>query len=240
MSQADWNLSGSSLGSGSVVVVETAAFPVAPGAADNFAQLMNSTTTAIGVVAYFHNGVGFAPTTAGGLMQGCIKKGISAGTAGWSPFLMACLQGTGTVADEAYILGFANTNPARLVLRKGALTGGLPDVAPPANPGDPLVQGVIARSEDVFAVDEWVHLRLMVRVNGNLDAVITCERNDLSLHAANAPVWQAIPGIDQIVDDGAGALTGTPAFQLGRWGYGAWFGDTQRRAMFDELYIEAD
>lgn len=240
MAQADWNLCGSSLGSGSVVVVETAAFPVADGAADTFAQLMNSLTTSIGVVAYFHNGSGFAPTTSGGLVQGCIKKGVSAGTAGWSPFLMATLQGTGTVADVAYILGLSNTNPARLVLRKGALTGGLPDVLPPENLGDPLVQGVIARSSDVFAIDEWLHLRLQVRVNGNLDAVITCERNDLTLHDASSPVWQAIPGIAQFVDDGAGAVTGSPSLQSGRFGYGCWFGDTQRRALFDEIYLEAD
>lgn len=240
MSQSDWNLAGGSLGSGAVTIVETAAFAVAPGAGDSFVQLLNSQTTSAGVVAYFHNGTGFAPSSAGGLVQALLKKGVSAGAAGFAPFVMGCLQGTGTTSDVAYILGLSNTDPARLVLRKGALTGGVPDVQPPENIGDPLTQGVILRSTDVFPVDQWLHLRLQVKVNTNLDAVITVERNDITLHGANAPVWTAVPGMEQYVDDGAGAKTGTPSLQSGRWGYGCWFGDTQRRAMFDELYLEVD
>ncbi len=187
---------------------------------------------------------GFAPTpaTKGGLASMALNRATSGGASGWAPFVFVNLGGT-DVANEAYMLGIADASPGHIVLRKGALSGGLPDVAPGTS-------GVIWRSDEVVAIDEWAHIRLMVAGNANGDAVITCWRSDLAAHAITSPTWVAIAGQrlaagggtvadTGITDDGAGIITGSPAFTSGYMGYGVHVSNTARVALVDGFACEA-
>ncbi len=96
---------------------------------------------------------------------------------------------------------------------------------------------ILARSTATFTPGTWVHLRLEMVCNGNLDTVLNCYQNDLALHDVDAPVWAAIPGMSQFIDDPAGILSGSLPFVGGRAGFGARVTDATRRAYFDHVAI---
>lgn len=228
-----------------VTRVETAAF-AAPYGGGAFVQAFRSTNVGTGVVAFFYNGDGFAPTPANkaGVARMALKRATSGGPTGWAPFVFVGLSGT-DVSSSAYILGIGDASPGHLVLRKGPLNGGCPDVAPGT-----AGSGVLWRSDEVVQIDEWAHIQLMVAGNANGDAVISIYRNNLALHSITSPTMTLVPGqriavggeIVQdtgLIDDGAGILTGTPALTNGRFGYGCYFDDVARVALVDGFYCEA-
>lgn len=200
-----------------------------PSGGGTFVYGMRSEQVVVGAVARMTNQANFAPTPTnkGGSVRGALQRGVSAGSNGFQPFLFIGGQGA-DVLSNAYLLGLADGESSRIALVKGPVASGIPDVAPGSN-------GVLRRSTATFAIGTWLHLRLDMRVNANGDTVLTVYRNDLGAQAVSSPVWAAVPGLEQFVDDAIGANSGTVPYTNGRMGYGARFSDVYRRCYFDHL-----
>ncbi len=227
------------LNSSQVKKVATAAL-APPGGGGSFLSAWNTIVVASGSSASFFNGSGFAPCTKGGIISAALQRGTSGGTTGWANYVFLGLQGT-AITNNAYLFGLSDSSPSHLVLRKGALSGGLPDVAPG-------LQGVIWRSTATYPIGAWVHLQLMGAYNLNTDMVLSV--NVSTTGDVTAPTWVALPGIaiagsvtpagnNGLIDDGAGIITGTPSYAGGRFGIGAQFTDVNRVAIFDAISIVA-
>jgi len=229
MASTDWNVCDDSLGTGSVKRGATAGFAPPPGGG-SFIYGFASKDTSVGAVGLFVNLTNFAPSAKGAKVTGALKRATSGGPTGFSVFLFSCLQGP-SVDDQGYMLGLEDEDPSRIVLRKGALSGGLPDVAPGGS-------GVLRRSNATFALDTWKHLRLDVIAELNGDVRLQVFVNDLSLHnLGTAPTWAAIPGMDEFVDDALGINSGTAPFTSGRHGFGFRTSDVTRNAFVDHVEV---
>lgn len=236
MAESDWSECTGVLNSSSVVRgVSQGITP--PNGGGSALYGVNSLINTTGVVARYTNLANFNPATKGADVQMAIQRGAGGGQTGWSAFIFCCLGGV-DVGDVAYILGLSDGDPGHIVLRKGALTLGLPD--------DPVgTSGVLAVSTDTIAVGEWVHLRLEAVVNPSGDVVLNVYRNeDLASDDVSAPDWQPIDGMRDfvggapggqtaIIDDVLGVNTGSVPLTSGRAGYGMHSSSDVRRAYFD-------
>jgi len=183
---------------------------------------------ATGAVALFANLANFAPMAKGGSIRGVLQRGPGGGPTGFSPFLFLCCQGN-SINDSAYLLGLSDDDPHRIVLRKGAVTVGLPNADGP---------GVLLKSAASFAQATWVHLRLDVIVNTNGDVVLKVFQNDLAAHALGTPPdWQPVSGMVEFIDDHLGINSGWQPLTSGRGGFGFSVKDVTRRAYFDHLEL---
>jgi len=231
MSELDWTELTSSLGAGTVRRgVTGGATP--PNGGTTFVYGWNSLNASEGVHALYTNQTNFAPMSKGGSISAAIKRAPSGGRLNFAPFLFMSLNDNDT-SSEGYMLGLSDSDPAQIVLRKGALTGGLPDdiiAIPP-----PL--GVLRHTVDGVPVDEWRHIRMDVIANDNGDVVINVSQNDLTQHAVTAPVWVPIPGMGQFVDDVLGVNSGSPPLVGGYAGFGFYTRDASRRAYIDHVEI---
>ncbi len=241
MAQSDHTECVDNLSAASLKFIAGGGFTTPPGGG-TFCGAWKSLDATPGLSTRFFNGTGLAPAPKGGVVQAALRRGIGAGETGFAPFLIICLGGTANT-NNAYILGLADGSPSHLVLRKGQLVGGLPDVAP----GN---QGVLWRSTDVWAVDTWVHIRLMAAVNLNGDTVLSVWQNDLTAPGATVldvdQNWVQVPGLNMldvsgsgITDDAAGINTGTPSLTSGRLGWGCWKNDVNRVAYIDHIQAAA-
>lgn len=239
MAQADWTVLDGSLGAGNVIRGATGGFAPPPGG-DQMVYGFNSLDVSQGAVGLFCNRLNFAPMAKGGTIEGCVKRGLSGGPTGFAPFFYMQLQGP-SIGDNAYLLGIADGDPAHLVLRKGTLATGLPDLAPQAPDN-----GILRRSTATVPVDTWVHLRLDVIVNTNGDVRLVVFQNDLALHPLNtAPDWKPVPGMTDtvggvstsFVDDVLGVNSGSPPLTSGRAGWAFWTRDVTRRAFVDHVRL---
>lgn len=229
MAEADWTELNDSLGAGSVRRGVTAGI-TPPDGGGSFVYGFNSVDTAIGAVGFFTNQVGFSPITKGVRIIGCMKRGTSGGATGFSPMLFASLDGL-SVNDEGYLVGLGDGSPSRITLRKGSISGGLPDL-------DPGSSGVLARGTETFDVDEWVHLRLDVIANPSGDVRLQVYQNDLDANPLSGPpVWEAVPGLSEVIDDALGVNTGSVPFVGGYAGFAFRKSNVTRRAYFDHLEI---
>lgn len=229
MAQADWTVANDSLDTATVRRGVTAGI-ARPSGGGSFLYGMNSIAIASGAVALFVNLANFAPMAKGGIVRGAIKRGVSGAPSNFSPFLFIGLQGP-SVNDNAYLLGLADEEPSRIVLRKGKLSDGIPAAAPGS-------LGVLRRSTQSYAVDTWLHLMLMMVYNTNGDVVLQCFQSDLGAHAVTAPSWAAIPGMDAFTDDALGVNSGSVPYTSGRVGFGGAFKDVTRRMYFDHIAPE--
>jgi hypothetical protein len=236
MAETNWNFLTSGLDAASVARGVSSGFAPPPGGG-NFLFGFHSLDASSGAVGLYCNEVNFNPlkddasNDTGGSISGAVKRGISGGTTGFSPFLFIGLQGD-TVNDKGYFLGLSNNDPYDIILVKGVLTNGL----------DPTAAGVLARGSVTYLPDVWHHLRLDMIVNPNGDVVLNAYRNDLSLHNVNAPVWEDIPGISQFIDDALGvnsALAGNPDLPYvgGRVGFAFTTSEQARRSFLDWIII---
>lgn len=232
MAEADFTVLTSSLSSGSVDRGATAGI-ARPNGGGGFVYGFNSLDTSNGVVGLFCNLTDFAPMAKGGSIRGAMKRGIGGGKTNFAPFLFIGLGGP-AVSDLGYMIGLADADPSRIILRKGTLSGGLPD----AVISQPPTSGVLRRSTATVQNDEWVHLRLDMIVNLNGDVVLNAYRNDLIANAVTSPTWDPIPGVAQFIDDSLGVNSGTAAFTSGRAGWGFHTKDVTRRAFFDHIEIQ--
>lgn len=215
-----------------------------PNGGGNFVYGFNSLIVTPGAAGWFVDAVNFAPTPAnkGGSIRGAIQRGISAGTGAFAPLFFLLGQGT-SVNDNAYILGLQDDSPYRIALRKGSVVSGVPSGA--ANPGGP--NNILRRSTATFAPGAWHHLRLDAVVNLNGDVILKVFANDLGANSVAAPVWAAIPGLEDpalvashgvgtcFVDDSLGVNSGSASYTSGRMGFGFRSADISRRGYFDHI-----
>lgn len=228
MSEADWTECTDVLPNGSIRRAVTAGATPPPGGG-SFVYGWNSVVTDEGAHALFANQVSFAPMAKGGRVTAAMKRSPSGGPLGFAPFIFVALQGT-SVNDEAYMLGLADGDPSHVVLKKGALVDGLPDLAPGGV--------VLRRSVETVAVDAWKHLRLDVITNTNGDVRLQVFKNDLDANPlSGAPVWTAIPGMAEFIDDALGVNSGSLPFVGGYSGFGFWSTNVTRRAQIDHLEV---
>jgi len=229
MAETDWTFLNDGLDAAAVDRGVTNGIARPPGGG-NFLYGFNSLSTAQGTVALFTNQLNFAPMQKGGSVRGAIQRGISGGPLNFAPFLFLGLQGP-SVNDLGYLLGLGDGDPHHIVLRKGALSGGLQDIPPGT-------EGVLRRSTATFAPGTWLHLRLDMVVNQNGDVLLQVFQNDLVAHPiGTAPSWQPVPGMDQFIDDALGINSGSQAFTSGRGGFGFFTKDVTRRGFLDQVEV---
>ena len=224
----DWSYLKEAIDMHSVDRGVTAGIEAPPGGGD-FVFAFNSLTLAKGGVALFANMDDFAPMAQGGSIRGCIQRGPSGGPTGFSPFFFLCCPGD-SVNDSAYMLGLSDEDPCRIVLRKGAITTGIPDSDGP---------GVLLASGPSFAQGDWLHLRLDAIINPNGDVILRVFSNDLDSNPLGTPPdWQPVAGMDSFIDDHLGINSGSQPFSNGgRAGFGFAVSDVTRRAYFDHIEL---
>jgi hypothetical protein len=229
MAETDWTFLNDGLDAAALDRGVTTGIARASGGG-NFVYGFNSLSTAQGAVGLFTNQVNFAPMQKGGSVRGAIQRGLSGGALNFAPFLFIGLQGP-SVNDVGYLLGLGDGDPHHIVLRKGAIAGGLADVPPGT-------QGILRRSTGTFGPAAWLHLRLDMIVNQNGDVLLQVFQNDLAAHPlVTAPSWQAVPGMEQFIDDTLGINSGSQPFTSGRGGFGFFTKDVTRRGFFDQIEV---
>lgn len=226
MAEADWSFLTGGLGVGVVDRGVTSGM-TPPNGGGSFVYGFNSLATTAGSVGLYTNQANFIPMAKGGSVRGAVKRGASAATTNFSPFLFIGMQGT-AVSDLCYMLGLQDTEPYHIVLRKGQMSGGIPE-------GAPGTLGILRRSTATFSPDTWHHLRLDMVVNVSGDVYLKCFANDLTANAVTAPSWAAIAGMDDFVDDSLGINSGSAPYTSGRVGFGFVSSDISRRAFVDHL-----
>jgi hypothetical protein len=227
VAETDWTFLNDGLDAATVDRGVTTGIARPPGGG-SFLFGMNSLSTAQGVVGLFTNQVNFAPMAKGGSVRGAVQRGVSGGPLNFAPFFFVGLQGP-SVNDLGYLLGLGDGDPHHIVLRKGNLSGGLPDIPPGT-------QGVLRRSTATFLPGTWVHLRLDMVVNLNGDVLLQVFQNDLVANPlSGAPSWQPIPGMAEFIDDALGINSGSQPFTSGRAGFGFFTKDVTRRGFFDHV-----
>lgn len=229
MAETDWTFLNDGLDAATVDRGVTTGIARPPGGG-SFVFGFNSLSTAQGAVALFTNQLNFAPMAKGASARGAIQRGVSGGPLGFAPFLFAGLQGP-SVNDLGYLLGLGDGDPHHVVLRKSALSGGLPDIPPGT-------QGVLRRSTGTFLPGTWVHLRLDMVVNLNGDVLLQVFQNDLVANPlGGAPSWQPVPGMSEFIDDALGINSGTQPFTSGRAVLGFFTKDVTRRGFLDHVEV---
>lgn len=238
MAESDWTILTDSLGGASVARGVTAGIDK-PNGGGSFVYGFNSKAVVDGAVGLFANLVNFAPMSKGGSVRGALKRAPSGGNTGFAPFLFIGLQGP-SVNDLGYLLGIGDDEPGHIVLRKGAIVGGLPDLAP-----NPPSTSVLMRSTETFENDTWLHLRLDMIRQGSGDVLLQVFANDLDVNPVTSPVWERItgmegpqyPSIEGFVDDALGVNTGSAPYTSGRAGFAFRVEDVTRRGFFDHLEV---
>lgn len=238
MAEADWTVLSDSLGGASVAKGVTAGV-LKPAGGGDFVYGFNSKAIVDGAVGLHNNQANFVPMSKGGSVRGALKRAPGGGKTGFAPFLFVGLQGA-SVNDQGYLLGLGDDDPHHIVLRKGSLASGLPDVTP-----NPPTTDVLMRSTEAYEEDTWLHLRLDMILQGSGDVLLQVFMNDLDTNDVTAPVWENITGMEGpqyptilgFVDDALGVNTGTSPFTSGRGGFGFRVEDVTRRAFFDHLEI---
>ena len=94
------------------------------------------------------------------------------------------------------------------------------------------------RSTATFTPGTWLHLRFDMVVNLNGDVLLQAFQNDLVAHPiGTAPSWQAIPGLDQFIDDALAVNSGSQPFTSGRGGFCFFTKDVTRRSFLDQVEV---
>lgn len=228
MAETDWTFMADGLDSSAVKRGVTLG-PTKPNGGGSYVFGCNSQVVTAGAVGLFYNAAGFAPAASGWSIRGAMKRGVSGSPTGFSPMLFAGAQ-SNSVNGSAYLLGLDDDDPHSITLVKAAIVGGVPSAAPPT-------LGVLARGTETFLNDTWLHLRLDMIVNVNGDVILQAFRNDLTANPVTAPVWTAVPGLVQFIDDALGVNSGSAPLTSGYAGFAFATKDVTRRAFFD--YIEA-
>ncbi len=245
MAELDWTIVDGSQDTNTVARGVTAG-QSPPNGGSSFTFGFNSLSATLGAVGYYVNATGnsganarFAPmqtdgsVASGGSIRAAMQRGTSAEPqTTFAPMLFINLKSgltsTPNVNDVAYLLGLEDSNPSRIVLRKGPLNGGL---------SVDTSLSTIRVSADTVAPGAWIQLRLDAIFNLNGDVVLKVFRNDLAVNAVTAPVWEAVPGMTDFVDDALAVNTGTTPLKGGFCGYAFYSAGLQKRAYFDQLEV---
>ncbi len=232
MSEADWSVLNDGIATASLKRNVTPGTTPPPGGG-SFTFGFNSLDLTVGASGLFVNLTNFAPMAKGGKITGAVQRGLSGGPTGFAPLFFLGLQGP-SVNDVGYLLGLADADPAHIVLKKGTIVTGLPDLAP-----DAPSNGILRRSTKTVELDEWVHLRIDMIVNLTGDVVLKVFENDLDVNPlSGAPVWTAIAGMADFIDDNLQVATGTAPLTSGRAGKAFFTQDVTRRGFFDHVTLD--
>jgi len=239
MAQSNWTVLSGSLSSPQIEHGVTAGV-AKPNGGGNNVYGVNSLEIVDGCIGLIPNLANFAPMAKGGTIQAAVKRGVSGGPTGFAPMLFIGL-GTASVSGACYILGLSDGNPYHIELRKGLLSGGLPDAG--VNPASG--SHILMRSIAAFDPDQWHHLRLDMILEGTGDVLLQCFQSDLGSHLVTAPVWVTIPGmegpqapaINGFIDDALAINTGSAPLTSGRAGIAVRLEDVTRRAFFDHVEV---
>lgn len=232
MSEADWGVFSDGLTSPSVLSGVTSGEGV-PNGGGSFVFGFNSAVNTAGAAALYAAQVNFAPMAKGMSISAAIKRGVSGGPTNFSPFIFCGAQNNVFGANpgtSAYMLGLADADPHWITLVKAPMLTGTPGLQPPQG-------GVLAVGNETFLNNTWLHIRLDMIVNTNGDVILQMFRNDLTVNLVTAPVWFALPGAAQFVDDSLGVNSGSAPFTSGYGGFGFATKDITRRAYFDQLVV---
>lgn len=228
MAEVDWTVVAGSLTTGDTDRGVTNAQGNPNGGA-SFIHGFSSLTGVVGAVGLFANQAGSNPMAKGARVSGAMKRLPGAAETGWSAFLFAALQDD-AIDSDCYMLGLADSNPAKLVLRKGALDGGLQSQVIGQD-------GVLAISDASFAEDTWIHVRMDVVVNLNNDVIITVSANDLVSNQVDEPEWAGVAGMSPVLDDAFGQLLGSRGLVGGRAGFGFEQRGSNRTSFLDHIEV---
>ncbi len=229
MAEADWTALDLGLDSSALRAGVTNGAVARPNGGGNFVFGFNSRVTTQGAAGYFVNLVSFAPMAKGMSVRGCIQRGLSGSPMNFAPMFFACLGGT-SIADVGYLFGLEDADPHHIVCRKGSVATGLPS----ASVGS---QGVISKSTATYSIGTWLHLRMDVIAEPNGDVLIQFFQNDLNAHTCTSPVWTAIPGMTDFLDDHLDVATGSDPLASGYGGFAFQTKDVTRRGYFDQIEV---
>jgi hypothetical protein len=197
MAQLDWkNIVGSAVAPDVERGVSAAITP--PNGGGTFVYGVNSISLVNDVAGIYVDLVGVSPTSSGVRVSAALQRGASGNSTGQASYIWVQSTGTG-IADTAYILGLSDADPSRIILRKGRVVDGLPDLTP-----DPLTNGNLLASTATYSQGEWVHIRLSAIVQDTGDVLLRVEQNeDIGTNPVTAPVWTVPAGME-----GTGSITG--------------------------------
>jgi len=237
MAEADFQVLLGSLSTSSVARGVTAGVSK-PNGGGSFVYGFNSLAIVDGAAALACGLTNFYPTLSGGSIRGALMRGAGGGNTDFAPFLFIGLNGN-NVSNSGYLLGLGDADPYHIILRKGSIVTGLPDLVP-----DPDgAEHVLMRSTETYEIDKWLQLRLDMIVQGSGDVILQCYQNDLDTNPVTAPVWELIPGmlgplypgITGFVDDALGVNTGSVPYTAGRMGFAFRVEDAVRRVYVDAI-----
>ena len=221
MAQSDFTLFPGSLATAVVARGVTNGF-TPPNGGGSWVYGWHTLQSGDGAVGMHYNDVNFAPTVRGVSARVALRR-VSGEDC--SPMLFGCLQGA-DVGHVGYLLGLAHDeSPARLVLLKGAPSSGLE------------LSKAIVQSTGSYQVDQWLHLRLDVIVQPSGDVHLQVFENDLDAHAVTSPVWVAVPGMENFVDDALGINGGGAPYLGGYVGMAYYSGAVGRYAFVDHFEV---
>lgn len=232
MAESDFSLFGAS--AAEIRRGVTAGF-TPPNGGGNFVFGFNSQVSDAVACGLYYNAAIFSPmkndagNPTGGSVRAAIKRGVSTTSTNYAAGIFLCLQGGSapSESDTGYILGLADNDPSEIVLAKVAPNAGL----------DPTAATALRVSSATYTWDTWLQLRLDAIVNPNGDTVLKCFQNDLDTNAVTAPVWAAITGMNDFVDDGLGINSGSNPLAGGWAGFYFYSNQSESRGFFDSFEV---
>lgn len=226
MAESNWTFLTGVLSAGVVRRGVTAGI-TKPAGGGNYVFGFNSVAATSGTVALYTSQANFIPAAKGGSITAAIRRGTSASPTGSSCYIFIGGQGT-SITDTAYMLGLSDNQPSSIVLRKGTLSSGIVD-------GEEGDEGILRVAADTVDDGTWVHLRLDMIANPSGDVILKVWQNDLGANDVTSPVWEAVAGMDDYIDDALGVNSGSAPYTTGYMGIGFQSAGISRRAYFDHI-----
>lgn len=222
MADSDWAVLSSGLSDAQVRRGATEAI-TPPNGGGTFTYGLRSVQAVSGGVGFACDLTSFDPMAAGGRVSMALRKGSGSGALAYNPMIYVCLQGS-SVADVGYLLGFAaNENPAHLILMKGAPSSGILTTS----------DYILRQSTGTYATGTWYHFQLDAIVQPSGDVRLRVFENaDLASNDVTSPVWTAIAGMTDFIDDVLGHNSGSPPYVSGYGGWAGYIGGNSGRSMF--------
>lgn len=208
-----------------------------PNGGGAFVYGFRSAAAATGARALITNQTNFYPMAEGGRISGGIMRGVSTITTGFAPFFAIGIQASGpppSVLDNAYLIGLEDTEPHRVVVRKGSMVLGIPAAT---------AENSLMRSKDTKVIGSWWHILLDMIVNPSGDVVLRAFFNDLASNPVTAPIWEELDmegandGINGFIDDALGAASGSVPYVDGYAGFAGRVEEQGRRMYYDHIRI---
>lgn len=170
----------------------------------------------------------------GGSIRGALQRGVSSTPeTSFAPALFINLKSglsatPPSVNDVGYLLGLEDSNPHRIVLRKGSIAGGLTV---------DTTKSTLRVSAAAFNPGTWVHLRLDAIFNQNGDVVLKVFQSDLVVNPVTTPNWVAVSSMADFIDDVLQVNSGSTPLNGGFIGFGFFSKDVQKRGYVDHIEV---